>query len=91
MSDIHAVRLKMGSCPFCGAKIDAATKENIGSGPKEGDIGLCVYCGEWLVYAKDLTVRKPTDIEYQRIGRDRRLMAVRDVWLRMKHEKPTRT
>lgn len=48
-------------CVKCGKNLDAATpaeKENVF--PKPGDVSLCVYCGEILVFNDRLLLHKPT-------------------------------
>ena len=53
------------ACPCCGRKLDGATKTHgeRKRGPKAGDLSLCVYCGEMLIFADDSYLREPTDEE----------------------------
>jgi len=45
-------------CPKCGMHIDAATSVN-GEDvkPKAGDLSICAYCTEFLIFNEDLTFR----------------------------------
>lgn len=47
------------SCPHCGKELNAATNvDGEGGSPSEGDISLCIGCGGFLTFNKDLTVRE---------------------------------
>jgi len=45
-------------CPVCGASLDGATDPTGDATPKAGDLSVCAYCTEFLVFNEDLTVRK---------------------------------
>lgn len=47
-------------CPWCGQKI--ATEES--KHPSSGDVVMCIDCGRWSVFSKDLFLRVPTFEEY---------------------------
>jgi len=51
-------------CPSCDSEIDAATSiDGAAAVPAEGDYTLCAYCGVWLVFRADLSLRYPTSRE----------------------------
>ena len=57
-------------CPGCGTNLTGATGVNRsaeGKHPKEGDYTICVYCGYYLVFRADMSVRQPTPKEYLEI------------------------
>jgi len=58
-------------CPLCNYKLTGAT---ILSGdddvPHEGDISVCLNCGQILTYQADLTVRKVTGQEVRELMDD---------------------
>lgn len=79
-------------CPFCHYRCDAATPvEGDFDEPKDGDLSICIKCGEWVVFADDVTsVRKPTDDEYLEIGSDRFYGTIRVAWEQTKYELETK-
>src|SRR5258706_4935128 len=55
------------SCPHCGALLNAATCiTERDTNPEEGDYTICIVCGHLLVFAADLSLRLPTEIEQAR-------------------------
>ena len=78
-------------CWRCGRKHTAATgafdKSLV---PKDGDITLCIRCGEWSVFASTdpSGIRRPTIEEFMEIGEDPRCRKLRDAWTKLKR-KPT--
>lgn len=50
-------------CPQCGAPNNRATSMGSDDAPSPGDVSLCVGCGTILVFADDLSSRKPTTDE----------------------------
>ena len=49
-------------CPYCGHLIDAhSTKDGT---PSPGDISICFYCGEVMIFSKYLSLIKCTDKDY---------------------------
>jgi len=42
------------ACPHCHHTLDAATGVESESAPSEGDISICWYCGNWLVFDRVL-------------------------------------
>jgi hypothetical protein len=53
-------------CPWCGQHQPHAY-------PKAGDYTVCIKCGRVLVFAKNLTVRKPNAEEIRRLSTSTRL------------------
>jgi len=53
-------------CPWCGQNQQHAY-------PKAGDYTVCIKCGRVLVFAKNLTVRKPNAEETRRLSTSTRL------------------
>ena len=53
-------QVKTSICPKCFTILSAATNmddENLR--PKPGDVTVCLYCAEVLVFNEDLTLRRP--------------------------------
>jgi hypothetical protein len=70
-------------CPFCEKILDAATDASLNPEsrpPREDDMTLCIYCGEWLFFTKDMTFRKPTEDEYVAIVQDAQYSVIRELW-----------
>ena len=47
-------------CPSCNAKLDHSTAIDQVSAPTAGDLSVCFYCAEKLVFNEDLTLRLMT-------------------------------
>lgn len=57
MSEIVSGRLPTRpKCPACGQPLDGWTG-GAGPGPRAGDLSVCVYCGEALLYTEALLLR----------------------------------
>lgn len=51
-------------CPACEHKIDAAIpNEDPNHVPEKGDISVCWYCSQALIFNEDLTIRSMTEKE----------------------------
>lgn len=47
------------ACPNCGKVMDAATAvDGSGAVPQEGDVSVCLYCGEALQFGPDLDLER---------------------------------
>jgi hypothetical protein len=57
------------TCPTCGDLNDAASNEH-GATPSEGDVSMCVNCGEITMFNADLSQRIPTEEEMAAIRSD---------------------
>lgn len=55
------------ACPSCGHKIDAATSAYGDYEPAEGDISLCIRCANVSIFGNDLTLRRPSMLEFNRL------------------------
>jgi hypothetical protein len=56
------------SCPYgCGKLLDAVSDPTGIAVPKPGDGGICVRCGGLLIFADDLTQRRPTPAEAEEL------------------------
>ena len=53
------------NCPTCGAGFDAASAvDGKDVAPTPGDISVCLYCGEWLMFDDDtLPTLTPTEAD----------------------------
>ena len=82
MTDHPTHRMNPTPCPFCGKPLDAAspTEGSNDRQPSDGDLSMCIYCGEWIVFNADLTFRKPNDEEYEEVARDPQLRWLRNAW-----------
>lgn len=70
------MKTKINYCPRCNSKLDAYSpvdKDNFKI-PSPGDISFCVYCGELLIFSKDMLLRVPTKTEFLFIKNDPELM-----------------
>jgi ribosomal protein S3 len=68
-TDVHE-----SACPTCGAIADVATATyNPEAMPKPGDIGICLHCGNPMVFTDELRLRNPTKAEKRRMAKDPRL------------------
>jgi hypothetical protein len=56
-------------CPWCGKKLDAATGAGHDESVTPGDISICAYCGEVMLFERDLKTRRPTELELIEIQR----------------------
>lgn len=75
-------------CPHCGAIQDSATPAfgapDFGDDPPgEGDLAICISCGEWVFFDPDAAgrLRKPTDDEAVDIATDRDCQDARRAWV----------
>jgi NAD-dependent SIR2 family protein deacetylase len=60
---MSAEGLPMSKCPTCGYEFDAASQPtdlDSTEKPREGDLSLCMKCGEIGVFGKDMIVRPAT-------------------------------
>lgn len=64
------------ACLHCGRALDGAICMNAEKVPISGDITVCFYCGEIMVFAEDLHLRKPTDAEIIEIAGNPMILAI---------------
>jgi hypothetical protein len=63
-------RVDQGYCPACKKRLTGATGATGDHGPRPGDVSVCLYCGEVLIYGKYLRVRRPTPAELMELRND---------------------
>lgn len=71
--------VKQSACVNCGKTLDAAcevSEDGKDHGPSPGAITICVYCGHFMAFDDDMSVRELTDEEMLEIGGDRRVIAI---------------
>ncbi|MDX0299593.1 hypothetical protein GOC49_13025 [Sinorhizobium meliloti] len=72
-------------CPFCGARHELAQCVGKSKTPNDGDLSLCMQCGEWCIFEKKAPghIRRPTDVEYEQIAESPLAKAARTAWVRI--------
>ena len=64
LDDLGSVRMPQQKCLWCDRPLDAATDiEQEGNVPEEGDLSICLYCGNLAIYTAGeagLVLRHPT-------------------------------
>lgn len=55
-------------CPKCGHLCNAATSIGHENSPKEGAITVCIECATVLIFDERLTMRTPTEAEWEEIN-----------------------
>lgn len=77
MDAVHAitnegkVKVPDSPCPHCGIKFDGATSADLdGAQPSPGDLGICLGCGGWTRFDKDMVRQVPTEEEEKFIYAD---------------------
>lgn len=73
-------------CWHCFAPNDAATGADHDEAPTDGDVTLCIECGEWGIFEGE-SVRKPTDDEYVEIVDNPITARMRAAWLHVTEKK----
>ena len=59
-------------CPHCKAKLDAAFEVGGDDSPSQGNVSLCLHCGNWMVYGPDMKLTQPSSKLLARIKTDRK-------------------
>jgi hypothetical protein len=73
----ESIELPPSNCIGCGKLVDAATPVDIKTvTPAPGDITICFYCGHIMVYADDLSLRNPTDVEMFELAGNKTILAM---------------
>lgn len=75
----HAAR----TCRGCGAGLDASTNVTDDCQPKDGDLSICFYCGEYAVFS-DAGFRPLTQEEELEVAGDPRVQSILREMLRFK-------
>jgi len=77
MSSLPSYRHAASRCPQCSYRLDASTKAHGEKGaPEEGDASVCINCGQVLIYAADLSLRKATAEEIRELMDNAKAWAV---------------
>jgi len=70
-------------CPYCDAEAGAATcLEDESKVPRPGDLGVCVFCGNFSIYTEAMDLRRPTDAEIAGLTPGERAALERLQWAR---------
>ena len=59
--EVKTHRHPKSPCPFCSKPLDAASGGK--EGPKNGDLTVCAYCLNWLVFEEDRSLRPISEAE----------------------------
>lgn len=81
------------TCPFCGCKHELASNLTGPVAPEDGDLTMCVRCGEWAFFDSGVLLgglRKPTDEEYETLNGDERCRKIREAWVLTKEKRDER-
>lgn len=90
----NAYELPGRVCPWCNHELPLASEvakrgELRARRPSPGDATLCIRCGEFSVFADDLSLTKPSDEDFVEFASDPRVQAIRKAWTAMmKTNKP---
>lgn len=57
-------------CPHCHSELDSNTDPTGKEVPQEGDVTVCLYCQNILMFGKNLTYRLPTEEELTELKED---------------------
>lgn len=60
-------------CPYCDSKVDGATEISGDKAPKPGDVSICFYCIQFLVFDENLGVKKPSAELEKELNNDKNL------------------
>lgn len=76
-------------CPSCNYAVDRATVPGEGNtGPKLGDVTLCIRCGCWAAFGPGLRLRQLTDNERIDIAKNPEVQRVERAWRAVNPEIP---
>ncbi|WP_448167699.1 hypothetical protein [Burkholderia ambifaria] len=81
-------------CPYCGKMNEEHMNASDKSGhlgytaanqfivPEEGDVSICIGCGQFAVFTHDGALRKPNDDEVEVFSQDPDLQVMKAIWER---------
>jgi len=49
--------MPLSLCPSCGKELDASSEFGGAGKPKPNDLSICLYCGAFLVFNENMTLR----------------------------------
>src|SRR5215469_16016565 len=70
---------RLNYCPHCGHKLDAAehvSEQGEFLAPHPGSATVCGYCGGWLVFTADMTVRKMDAMDIRDMDAETHMMLI---------------
>jgi hypothetical protein len=80
-----SIRTPACNCPWCGTQLTAATDpKDESNAPSPNNAALCLQCGEWCMFTEDLTLRKPTDEEFEMIVANETGRDIRAAWVELR-------
>lgn len=69
MSNTEEHRIPPFHCPKCGYLMNKSTDAFSSSvKPTEGDVSMCLMCGNLMLFNADLSVREPTEAERRELS-----------------------
>lgn len=71
-------------CPRCNHQLNAlGTPDGLPGdrGPQEGDVSICIECGQLLIIQADLTMRLPTQEEIDNAVDDPKIYDLVEQWM----------
>ena len=82
-------RMGIDYCPSCGMCCDTATDINGTATPVPGDLSVCFYCADFLMFSEDMALIVMPDIVFENLPEDTitQLIMVREAILQ-KGDKP---
>lgn len=82
------VTKKKVKCWNCRRKHDLASSLFKDVTPKNGDVSLCIRCGEWGIFDSNNPngLRRPTEDEFMEIGESTECRRVREAWVKIKRQ-----
>ncbi|RBB38887.1 hypothetical protein DPV79_16025 [Burkholderia reimsis] len=75
------------TCPFCGKRNDDHTGVRGHIVPEDGDVSICIGCGQLAVFDHD-ALRAPTDDESDEFARDAGIQKYLAVWREVVRKHP---
>lgn len=77
-------------CLHCGYLLNKTANPFSDALPAEGDFTMCVGCGNFLVFGKDLKLRLPSSLEASEIEASPNARELKKAWKRNELERRTR-
>lgn len=68
MTTVTDLRDNPSACSACGAHLSAATGADNDDRPNEGDVSVCITCGNITIFDENLKLRPATPEEYNEIA-----------------------
>lgn len=70
--------MKPDACPACFIAVDDVAGINTkDESPNPGDLGICPYCGVFLVFSENSSLRLMTDDEFSRLPEQMKKLLLR--------------